>query len=603
MRKIIPTLFAGACALLAAALPASPAQNNLWSPTTGTVTGLQLTTNYNSAFSAIASCNSGATAPANDVSAAAVRGQCWLDTSTTPNPVRQYSGTAWLIIGWLDQTNGFWILNEAGGVGTVTAAATTDLCASVNSVQSITGNTGITSFGSNCIVGTRKFLNFTGTPTITHNATSMILPNAGSNITAAVGDTAVVEQISAGNWRVISYQKADGTSLSTSANFSANVAFSGTISATLAAGNNNDWSPAGFATAENIRTTPNASGSTITGIANGGTGGKQITILNVGAANITLTANDTNSTTAGDRFQIPAPYVIGPDQSVQLRYDGSTSRWRIANPQRPQPSAVAFKNLKLVTTATVGGATSTTITADELTAEDANGNVVRLSSVSLTPAVTSSGANGLDTGTVSSGAITWYSVIVIFNPTANTVAGLYSLQTNCLSATLPSGYTYCARVGWVPTDAASPGKFRGVTQYGRRAGYVQVSGTNTAAAPTIVSGTNGSTFTSANNVTPSNAAISNFVPTATAASIIVWANNATNSGTSGNLAVAPQNSAAYTGAGNGPRGANLVTWPVWVPGGGAGAALAEMPIESTNLGYVADSGACALFAYGWIDNL
>ena len=126
---------------------------NLWSPTTGTLSGLQYTINNNNAFSALASSNSGATAPANDQSAAAVKGQFWLNTSTTPNPLEYYDGANWTIVGWLDPTNHQWIANQAGGTGTIASAGTTDLGTVLDQVVTITCTTTITALGTTALAG------------------------------------------------------------------------------------------------------------------------------------------------------------------------------------------------------------------------------------------------------------------------------------------------------------------------------------------------------------------------------------------------------------------------------------------------------------------
>jgi hypothetical protein len=577
------------------------AQNNTWSPTTGTVTGLQLTTNYNNAFSAVQSCNSGNSAPANDQTAAAVKGQCWLNTGVTPNVVSMFDGTSWITLGWLDSVNHFWISNTGGSTGTIAAAATTDLGTVANQVLSVTGSATITSFGATAIAGTVKLLSFAAGSTLTHNATSLILPNGGGNIITAAGDSAVAVALSAGNWRVLNYTPAAGTALSATANFTANVAYTGIISPTaLVAGNNNNWTPAGLATSETIRVSGTAPGSTITGIA-AGTIGQQLHLLNVGTVPITLTANDANST-AGNRFQMPAPYALGPDQSVAIRYDNTTARWRMVTPQRSQPNATQYKNLKIVNDGT-NPTTTMDITADELSVEDANGNVVRLSNVSVAPVMTSSGANGLDTGAIVNSIITWYSDIVIFNPATNAVAGLYSLQANCLSATLPAGYTYCARVGWARTDGAATARWMRTLQYGRAAHYVQTAGSNTAALPPIISGISGCTFgTVATITTLVNAPITNYVPS-TASSITVLALNGANSLAASNVVVAPQNTAFYTTTNNGPRGANNVGWPIFLPSGQVFNIMAEIDIEATTLGWCTDNPSGWLGAWGWKDNL
>ena len=581
------------------------AQNNTWSPTTGTVTGLQLTTNYNNAFSAVQSCNSGNSAPANDQTAAAVKGQCWLNTGVTPNVVSMFDGTSWVTQGWLDSVNHFWISNTGGSTGTIAAAATTDLGTVANQVLSVTGSATITSFGATAIAGTVKLLSFAAGSTLTHNATSLILPNGGGNIVTAAGDTAVAVALGSGNWRVLNYTLAAGTALSATANFTANVSYTGIISPTaLVAGNNNNWTPAGLSTSETIRVSGTAPGSTITGIA-AGTSGQQLHLLNVGTVPITLTANDANST-AADRFQIPAPYALGPDQSIALRYDTTTARWRMVTSQRAQPNAVQYKNLKIVNDG-VAPTTTMDITADELSVEDANGNVVRLSNVSVAPVMTNPpGANGLDTGAIVNSVITWYSDIVIFNPTTNAVAGLYSLQANCLSATLPAGYTYCARVGWARTDGAATARWMRTLQLGNRSHYVQTAGSNTLATPLIIQGLSGCNMGGlfpASVTTLVNASLANFIPTTTASSAVLLALNGANGNPAGNVVVAPQNVAFYITTNNGPRGTGNVGWPIFLPTGQVMQMMVEIDLESATLGWCADTNGGAIYAWGWKDNL
>ena len=57
--------------------------------------------------------------------------------------------------------------------------------------------------------------------------------------------------------------------------------------------------------------------------------------------------------------------------------------------------------------------------------------------------VTASGANGLDTGTITTGG---YHYFVIYNPTSGQVALLVSLSAT--APVMPSGYTYKRRLGW-----------------------------------------------------------------------------------------------------------------------------------------------------------
>jgi len=68
----------------------------------------------------------------------------------------------------------------------------------------------------------------------------------------------------------------------------------------------------------------------------------------------------------------------------------------------------------------------------------------------LTADITSSGADGLDTG--SEAADTWYSVWVIGTASGGVASLLSASET---APTLPSGYTLKRRVGWVRNDSSS----------------------------------------------------------------------------------------------------------------------------------------------------
>ncbi|WP_259669098.1 hypothetical protein [Rhizobium lentis] len=89
---------------------------------------------------------------------------------------------------------------------TVASAATTDIGAATSQNVTITGTTTITSFGT-VAAGTFRRLRFSGILTLTHNGTSLILPNA-SNILTAAGDTLEAISLGSGNWVVTSYERA-----------------------------------------------------------------------------------------------------------------------------------------------------------------------------------------------------------------------------------------------------------------------------------------------------------------------------------------------------------------------------------------------------------
>jgi hypothetical protein len=106
----------------------------------------------------------------------------------------------------------------------VASATTTDIGAAASLNVRITGTVTITGF-DDVAAGIRRLLRFAEVLTLTHNATSLILPS-GANIVTAPGDTAEAISLGSGNWVVISYQRADGRPLKSS--FEAFTAAAGT---------------------------------------------------------------------------------------------------------------------------------------------------------------------------------------------------------------------------------------------------------------------------------------------------------------------------------------------------------------------------------------
>lgn len=90
----------------------------------------------------------------------------------------------------------------------IPSAATTDIGASTGRFIHITGTTTITGLGTKT-AGVVRFVVFDGILTLTHNATSLILPGATSIATAA-GDTAIFISEGSGNWRCVDYVRASG---------------------------------------------------------------------------------------------------------------------------------------------------------------------------------------------------------------------------------------------------------------------------------------------------------------------------------------------------------------------------------------------------------
>ena len=90
----------------------------------------------------------------------------------------------------------------------ITAASTTNLATATGICVTIAGNTTITAFGT-ANAGVLRVLTFTGTPLLTYNATSLILPGA-VNYQVVAGDTIIFRSKGSGNWVCIGYALASG---------------------------------------------------------------------------------------------------------------------------------------------------------------------------------------------------------------------------------------------------------------------------------------------------------------------------------------------------------------------------------------------------------
>lgn len=91
---------------------------------------------------------------------------------------------------------------------TIASATTTDLGTKESQYLTVSGTTTITSLGT-ISAGIAKYVTFSGALLLTHNATSLILPTA-ANITTVAGDTARFLSLGSGNWKCLSYNRANG---------------------------------------------------------------------------------------------------------------------------------------------------------------------------------------------------------------------------------------------------------------------------------------------------------------------------------------------------------------------------------------------------------
>jgi hypothetical protein len=95
----------------------------------------------------------------------------------------------------------------------IASATTTDIGAATGEFVDVTGTTTITGLGT-VAAGIVRTVRFTGALTLTHNATSLILPGA-ANITTAANDRAIFRSLGSGNWLCVAYVKASGEAVIT----------------------------------------------------------------------------------------------------------------------------------------------------------------------------------------------------------------------------------------------------------------------------------------------------------------------------------------------------------------------------------------------------
>lgn len=117
-------------------------------------------------------------------------------------------GSTWREALRVDRSTGG--LDLAAAEASAAVAATVDLGGLPSLKVALTGTGTVTSFGT--VPNRLRLLRFTGAATLTHNATSLILPGGATLVTAA-GDTAVATSDGSGNWRVVDYVRASGKPL------------------------------------------------------------------------------------------------------------------------------------------------------------------------------------------------------------------------------------------------------------------------------------------------------------------------------------------------------------------------------------------------------
>lgn len=227
--------------------------------------------------------------------------------------------------------------------------------------------------------------------------------------------------------------------------------------------------------------------------------------------------------------------------------------------------------------------TTASMSADAVVVQDSNGNTRRLTSYSQTVNSATSGAGGLDAGSV--GNNTWYYLYAIYNPATNTQSILMSASAT--APTLPSGYTFASGpLSAVLTD--SSGHFLGFKQYGND--WQFVVGNNLSALPQLISGASGNPSTP----TYTGVSMSAYVPTAIAETVKLTGFLNTG-GTSAMIAAPNANYGAYNSNSNPP--------PMVLDAATVICVTEEWVIESSNVYYASNETNSSLRVMGFTINI
>lgn len=175
----------------------------------------------NNALAAIVSANSGATAPATTYAY-----QFWADTTTGLLKQRNAANTAWITLftlanGVADKAteNTFLAAQNFAKGADVASAATTNIWATDGNLIHVTGTTGITSLGTAPQAGASRTVMFDGVVTLTHNASTLVLPG-GSNYTTSANE--VIEFIADTTTKIVMKSKSSLESTDTKIAFEVN---------------------------------------------------------------------------------------------------------------------------------------------------------------------------------------------------------------------------------------------------------------------------------------------------------------------------------------------------------------------------------------------
>lgn len=165
--------------------------------------------------------------------------------------------------------------------------------------------------------------------------------------------------------------------------------------------------------------------------------------------------------------------------NAKLATPGSTSDSLVNKAQVDVVSKLLVKglfyNLKINTS---GASALISILADEIVLQNSTGGYVVARNVNVTPSIAVIGTSAVGVDGMDSNATvianTWYSIWIISD--GINVKGLIS--PSATSPSLPAGYTYQVRVGWIKTDTSGNKYPLFMMQIGKKVRWRQAAGTN-----------------------------------------------------------------------------------------------------------------------------
>lgn len=309
------------------------------------------------------------------------------------------------------------------------ASATTDTTNAGNITTGVLvgaqGGTGVANTGKTLTLGATA----TSLPAAPGSTQCLHEDNAG-NITATGSDCGSGGGVNAGTANQIGYYATTGSTISGDPHLTDDgsiitstqaLALSGTLTPTALSGDVNNYNPTGLSTALALRIDGGVANRNITGLA-GGVDGRIIEIINIGATNNLTLINNSGSSSAANRFLLPADTILPVNTALALRYDGTTAEWR--------PWSRALSN----TGVTTGSYTYSAITVD------AAGRITSASS-----GTDATNASNISTGTLAQARIA-AATLGTGTSVSLTAPRQYYVCTGTCTVTPPvpaAGYEFC----------------------------------------------------------------------------------------------------------------------------------------------------------------